>query len=185
MRLSIAMVGSSRKRWTVAHVRLQGRRARPADLPQRRRPHRPLPRARGSDREAPRRRPRARGEVAVFDPKFVSRFELLRDPNPAVLCTPPMFIAFDVLQVGRHDVRPRPLESRRSILAEAIGGADSSCPCDGSTPMARGPGGRWRVVASRGFVAKDPTAPYVSGRTRRWLKVKQRDYRVEERGFHR
>ena len=63
-------------------------------------------------------------EVAVFDPKFVSRFELLRDPNPAVLCTPPMFIAFDVLQVGRHDVRPRPLESRRSILAEAIGGAD-------------------------------------------------------------
>ena len=45
----------------------------------------------------------------------------------------------------------------------------------------------WRTVEGRGlegFVAKDPTAPYVSGRTRRWLKVKQRDYRVEERGFH-
>src|SRR5258708_5294001 len=64
------------------------------------------------------------GEVAVFDKKFVSRFELLRDPDPAVLCTPPMFIAFDVLQVGRHDVCPRPLESRRSILEEAIDGAD-------------------------------------------------------------
>jgi ATP-dependent DNA ligase len=32
------------------------------------------------------------------------------------------------------------------------------------------------------MVAKDPAAPYVGGRTLKWLKVKQRDYRVEERG---
>src|SRR5947207_6026205 len=125
------------------------------------------------------------GEVAVFDAKFVSRFELLRDPSPAVLCTPPTFIAFDVLQVGRHDVRPRPLAGRRLILEEAIAGADVVLPvrrldADGARA--------WRTVERRGlegFVAKDPTAPYVSGRTRKWLKVKQQDYRVEERGFHR
>ena len=40
------------------------------------------------------------GEIAVFDEQLVSRFHLLGDPDPAVLCTPPMFIAFDVLQVG-------------------------------------------------------------------------------------
>jgi ATP-dependent DNA ligase len=34
-----------------------------------------------------------------------------------------------------------------------------------------------------GMVAKDPASPYVGGRTLKWLKVKQRDYRVEERGW--
>src|SRR5437867_5406473 len=68
------------------------------------------------------------GEVAVFDKKFVSRFELLRDPDPAVLCTPPMFIAFDVLQIGRQNVRPRPRERRRPLLEEAIAGADVVLP---------------------------------------------------------
>jgi ATP-dependent DNA ligase len=34
------------------------------------------------------------------------------------------------------------------------------------------------------MVAKDPDAPYVGGRKLKWLKVKQRDYRVEERGFY-
>jgi ATP-dependent DNA ligase len=58
----------------------------------------------------------------------VSRFELLRDRTPAVPCTPPMFIAFDVLQVDRRDVRARPLQRRRSILEEAIGGAETVLP---------------------------------------------------------
>jgi bifunctional non-homologous end joining protein LigD len=125
------------------------------------------------------------GEVAVFDKKFVSRFELLRDPDPTVLCTPPMFIAFDVLQIGRQDVRPHPLERRRALLEEAIAGANLVLPVrrlDANGTRA------WKTVQRRGlegFVAKDATAPYLSGRTTRWLKVKQRDYRVEERGFHR
>jgi ATP-dependent DNA ligase len=34
-----------------------------------------------------------------------------------------------------------------------------------------------------GLVAKDPASPYRGGRTLTWLKVKQRDYRVEERGW--
>jgi ATP-dependent DNA ligase len=33
-----------------------------------------------------------------------------------------------------------------------------------------------------GLVAMDPASPYVGGRTMRWLKVKQREYRVEGRG---
>jgi hypothetical protein len=45
----------------------------------------------------------------------------------------------------------------------------------------------WAQVLTRGWegsVAKDPTSPYVGGRTLKWLKVKQRDYRVKERGFY-
>jgi len=34
-----------------------------------------------------------------------------------------------------------------------------------------------------GRVAKDPASPYVGGRTLKWLKVKQLEYRVEERGW--
>jgi hypothetical protein len=32
-------------------------------------------------------------------------------------------------------------------------------------------------------VTKDNASRYVDGRTLKWLKVKQRDYRVEERGW--
>jgi ATP-dependent DNA ligase len=45
----------------------------------------------------------------------------------------------------------------------------------------------WEEAVSRGYegiVAKDPESPYVAGRTLKWLKVKQRDYRVLERRFY-
>jgi ATP-dependent DNA ligase len=44
----------------------------------------------------------------------------------------------------------------------------------------------WREMMEHGYeglVAKDPASPYVGGRTLKWLKVKQRDYRVAERGW--
>ncbi len=44
----------------------------------------------------------------------------------------------------------------------------------------------WQEVLERGYegyVAKDPGSPYVAGRSLRWLKVKQREYRVKERGW--
>ena len=44
----------------------------------------------------------------------------------------------------------------------------------------------WQQVIERGYeglVAKDPASPYVGGRTLKWLKVKQLEYRVEERGW--
>lgn len=44
----------------------------------------------------------------------------------------------------------------------------------------------WKEVLRAGYeglVGKDPESPYVPGRTLKCLKVKQRDYRVEERGW--
>jgi hypothetical protein len=58
------------------------------------------------------------GEVAVFDKELVSRFHLLGDDDTGVLCTPPIFIGFDVLQVGRRESRPPPpIGSLKSPLA--------------------------------------------------------------------
>jgi len=45
----------------------------------------------------------------------------------------------------------------------------------------------WAEVLHRGwegYVAKDPASPYVGGRTLKWLKVKQPEYRVEARAFY-
>jgi ATP-dependent DNA ligase len=45
----------------------------------------------------------------------------------------------------------------------------------------------WEEAIARGYegiVAKDSDSPYVAGRTLRWLTLKQRDYRVKERGFY-
>jgi ATP-dependent DNA ligase len=45
----------------------------------------------------------------------------------------------------------------------------------------------WKEVLRAGYeglVVKDPESPYVAGRTLKWLKVKQREYRERERGFY-
>lgn len=34
-----------------------------------------------------------------------------------------------------------------------------------------------------GLVAKEESSPYRGGRTLSWIKIRQRDYRVEERGW--
>jgi ATP-dependent DNA ligase len=40
------------------------------------------------------------------------------------------------------------------------------------------------VSKYEGMVAKDPDSSYTPGRTLSWLKVKQKGYRQEARGFH-
>jgi bifunctional non-homologous end joining protein LigD len=45
------------------------------------------------------------GEVAVFDQRLMSRFDLLSEPEPDVVVTPPVYVAFDVLYKGQQDYR--------------------------------------------------------------------------------
>ena len=49
------------------------------------------------------------GEVAIFDEHLISRFEWLRHGARESLATPPIYMAFDVLQVGNEDLRQEPL----------------------------------------------------------------------------
>src|SRR5688500_14576317 len=63
------------------------------------------------------------GEVAVFDEDLVSQFHLLGKPDPDVIATPPVFMAFDVLHVHGLDVRGLPLHRRRLLLEQELEGA--------------------------------------------------------------
>jgi len=123
------------------------------------------------------------GEVAVFDRQLISRFEWLRHGAPPELATPPLFVVFDCLHVGRKDLRSRPLSVRRNVLEDLLDGRDLLLPV---RRLADDGFKAWQEVLEHGYeglVAKDPTTPYIGGRTSRWLKVKQRDYRVGDRGW--
>ena len=62
------------------------------------------------------------GEIAVFDQALVSRFEWLRHINHGDLATPPMLMAFDLLQLGDKDYRKEPLKMRRRALEKLLKG---------------------------------------------------------------
>jgi bifunctional non-homologous end joining protein LigD len=99
------------------------------------------------------------GEVAVYDEKLVSRFHLLGEEEPKELCTPPIFMAFDVLQIGNRDLRSYTLEHRRVILedvaAEVVDTVHLARRLHGDGTQA------WATVEARGYegmVAKDPSS---------------------------
>jgi bifunctional non-homologous end joining protein LigD len=123
------------------------------------------------------------GEVAVYDRQLVSRFEWLRHSSPPALATPPLFMVFDCLYARGKDLRSRPLYVRRNVVEDVLDGEDLLLPVrrlsdDGLKA--------WQEAVAYGFeglVAKDPTSPYVGGRTLKWLKVKQPRYRERERGW--
>ena len=125
------------------------------------------------------------GEVAVFDEQLVSRFEWFRARPSDELATPPMFMAVDCLRLDGVDTRPHPLHARRSLLERVL---DRVPPV--LLPVRRLAADgleAWQEVLKRGYeglVAKDVNSPYISGRSFKWRKVKQKDYRVEERGFY-
>jgi bifunctional non-homologous end joining protein LigD len=123
------------------------------------------------------------GEVAIYDRQLMSRFEWLRHTAPPELATPPLLMVFDCLYARNKDLRKQPLYVRRNVVEDVLDDQDLLLPVrrlsdDGLKA--------WRQVLEHGWeglVAKDPQSPYVGGRTLKWLKVKQRDYRIEERGW--
>ena len=123
------------------------------------------------------------GEVAIYDQAHVSRFEWLRARPKDALATPPLFMAFDLLELDGKDWRPEPLWKRRQRLEDLIAPERRILPV---RRLARNGLKAWAQAVHRGYeglVAKDPQSPYVSERTLKWLKVKQRDYRIEGRGW--
>jgi bifunctional non-homologous end joining protein LigD len=123
------------------------------------------------------------GEVAIYDRQLVSRFEWLRHAAPPELATPPLLMVFDCLYADGRDLRAKTLHARRMTVEALLLHQDLRLPVrrlsdDGQKA--------WREVLEKGWeglVAKDPMAPYVGGRTLKWLKVKQQKYREGERGW--
>jgi bifunctional non-homologous end joining protein LigD len=125
------------------------------------------------------------GEVAVFDKALISRFEWLRGRPADEPATLPVYMVFDLLELDGRDLREQPLRERRRLLERLV---SSPGMIFLARRLAKDGLMAWREALERGYegiVAKDPESRYVPGRTLSWLKVKQRDYRKEARGFHR
>jgi bifunctional non-homologous end joining protein LigD len=123
------------------------------------------------------------GEIAVCDEQLVSRFEWLRHRSREVVATPPIYVAFDVLQVGGQDLRHLPLRARREVLEGLLTGQRVLFP---ARRLAGNGLEAWVEVERRGYeglVAKDEGSFYIGAPRLSWLKVKQADYRAAARGF--
>jgi bifunctional non-homologous end joining protein LigD len=107
------------------------------------------------------------GEVVAFDRHKVSRFQLLQQRN-----VEPRYAVFDCLFKEGKDLRSEPLSVRRDALEAAIGNGERVFL---SQRLAEDGIAAYRLARERGFeglVAKDKSAPYVEGRSTKWLKVK-------------
>ena len=107
------------------------------------------------------------GEAVAFDRKLVSRFQLLQQGE-----APSLYAVFDCLYRRGRDLRNEPLPVRRDALVEAIGDTDHLFP---SRRLESDGRKAYRTAKRKGWegvVGKDSSAPYVEGRSTKWLKVK-------------
>jgi bifunctional non-homologous end joining protein LigD len=110
------------------------------------------------------------GEICVLDERGRSSFQGLQsyEPGKGGLT----FIAFDLLYADGRDLRALPLEERKARLEEAI------LPDQGVlySQHVIGAGKEFFALAKRegleGIIGKRRDAPYVSARSRAWVKIK-------------
>jgi len=108
------------------------------------------------------------GEVVAFDRHHVSRFQLLQNGS-----VEPQYAVFDCLYRDGRDLRTETLARRRSELEEIIGAKRGKIFL--SARLADDGLKAYREAKHRGLegvLAKDDSAPYVEGRSSRWLKFK-------------
>ncbi len=106
------------------------------------------------------------GEAVAFDRGLVSRFQLLQQGEATV------FAVFDCLYRSGRDLRNEPLPVRRAELEAAVGDVERLFP---SRRLEADGVKAYKTAKRRGYeglVAKDASAPYIEGRSTKWLKVK-------------
>jgi bifunctional non-homologous end joining protein LigD len=118
------------------------------------------------------------GEVVAFDGEQTSFARLqqrlgVSKPSPELVALYPVtYCVFDLLELAGKDVTGRPLAERRALLARAIRPGPALRLSDAWI----GDSQRRFAAACRsgweGLIAKRAEAPYVSGRSRDWLKLK-------------
>jgi bifunctional non-homologous end joining protein LigD len=118
------------------------------------------------------------GEVVAFDGEQTSFSRLQRrlgvtNPSTALVAAyPVVFCVFDLLELDGEDLRGRPLLERRARLTESVKPSaalrlSDAWRDDSPRRFARACQSGWE-----GLIAKRAQAPYVSGRSRDWLKLK-------------
>ncbi len=115
------------------------------------------------------------GELVVFDPSGVSRFQLLQRRGIDTR-TRTVYVIFDCLRSQGRDLLRRPLEERRERLLELVPKRvgpimpSRRLPRDGEKALANAREKEWE-----GIIAKIASSPYEPGiRSRAWVKVKVR-----------
>src|SRR6202158_3980754 len=121
------------------------------------------------------------GEIAVLDPKGVSRFHLIQpriansDPNTIahlVRSTPVVYFAFDLLYLDGYDLRGVPLGKRRELLEDILTPRpvlriSEAFPGAGEALLEAA-----RENGLEGIIAKHAPSAYESRRSHEWLKIK-------------
>ena len=113
------------------------------------------------------------GEIIVLDELGVSQFQLLQNAfreSPGKI----IYAVFDLLFFDGEDLRSRPLEERKELLASL------KLPVDRGqvrfVEHVAGDGPKFLQAAEKqgleGIVSKRRDRPYISGRTTEWLKSK-------------
>ena len=113
------------------------------------------------------------GEIIVLDERGVSQFQLLQNAfreSPGKI----IYAVFDLLFFDGQDLRSRPLEDRKELLASL------KLPLDRGlirfVEHVAGNGPKFLKAAEKqgleGIVSKRRDRPYISGRTTEWLKSK-------------
>jgi bifunctional non-homologous end joining protein LigD len=109
------------------------------------------------------------GEVIALDRQGVSRFQLLQRG-----ASKPIYAVFDCLYKDGRDLRDDPLSARRGVLESVLGTTGLLFV---ARRLAENGLEAYRIAKRRGYegvVAKDSSAPYIEGRSTKWLKVKVR-----------
>ncbi len=142
-------------------------------------------------------RPRHGGRGTQCPPMRITRAESSLTPRPAPTRTirrnrkaashswlplPPLTSSACILRV--ETFAPSPLSSRRAELEKVVENDQTVIfPARRLSPNGLEP---WEQVKEKGYegmVGKDEASPYKDGRTLSWIKVRQKNYRVEERGW--
>ncbi len=112
------------------------------------------------------------GELVVFDPKGVSRFQLLQRRGSGARSA---YAVFDLLERDGRSLLKRPLYERRAALEQLI---EDAGPLRLSRRLTRDGAKAYAMAQKRaweGIIAKDEASVYEpAARSRAWLKVKVR-----------
>jgi DNA ligase D-like protein (predicted ligase) len=108
------------------------------------------------------------GEIVALEGDRTS-FALLQRPGSTAT---PLLYAFDVLHLDGTDVRDRPLLERKKLLGDVVKGRGAVRRVDHATGDPEELLRQACADAWEGLIAKRADAPYRSGRSSDWLKLK-------------
>jgi bifunctional non-homologous end joining protein LigD len=116
------------------------------------------------------------GEVVIIASDGTTDFQALQNSLTAARFRDHVYFLFDVMYCNGYDLRPSPLEARKQFLAQFLAQFATRDSTLRYSDHVRGQGEGMFHHACRyaveGIVSKRADSPYVSRRTRDWLKMK-------------